>query len=279
MGENTPRCCAGHQSGEGWISDPRGFETRAHIAQDFALHTDLCEGLVSWDVCFGCQERGYAHRLKTKTLKLLNGLNGSVVKKRIVLRTSDMHKRMGFTSTFVSTGVLERCLEAGYEVWVLSSRKSFDEKDAFWRAVVPPERVFHARPNDWITGSSHDHMRLLGRLMKALGIELPDWVENPIGEYGPGYEECCDHIRAHGIPVGFTEDVDFISGPSLEEALESLPFVEVGNVYNCGGVTHVYARLTFRLSTNRRDRLTNTLKQSVPRGTVIRRVRNADIRC
>ncbi len=44
---------------------------------------------------------------------------------------------------FSSRGALERALEDGFTIYVVSNRDALTHQDNWWRALIPPERVFH----------------------------------------------------------------------------------------------------------------------------------------
>ncbi len=47
--------------------------------------------------------------------------------------------------SWYSTGKLEEALAGNYDVYVVSIRPAFGPQDDWWRALIPPDRIFNAR--------------------------------------------------------------------------------------------------------------------------------------
>lgn len=57
-------------------------------------------------------------------------------KKFAVFNTSEIQKFKGMSDELVSTGLLEKALEQGYAVFVVTTRNQFSDTDKWWRKLV-----------------------------------------------------------------------------------------------------------------------------------------------
>ncbi len=114
--------------------------------------------------------------------------------RRIVLTTSDIQKYLPGSDVprYKPTGLLERAIEEGYEVFITTTRTKLVETDDWWRKLVPDDHIFLTDP------SVEDMQEQLSsgwkKCVTALGLSWPtegdlksdhkdrlgsDWADKP----------------------------------------------------------------------------------------------------
>jgi hypothetical protein len=101
--------------------------------------------------------------------------------KRIVLTTTDFRH---YAHPYPTNGLLEKAIELGYEVFVVSTRSKTTEVDAWWLALVPADHIFLADPKPG-TCESWDIDSGRKRLVSALGLQWPEGIRPNIAYWLP----------------------------------------------------------------------------------------------
>lgn len=65
---------------------------------------------------------------------------------RINRRKFGAHKYEDATITSFSTGLLEKAIDEGYKVYVVSTREKLHECDDWWAAILPSEQIYLSDP-------------------------------------------------------------------------------------------------------------------------------------
>lgn len=104
-----------------------------------------------------------------------------------VFTTSEIQQSVfGNHTVLKSTGKLEDAIQQGYTCYVVSTRTKLSDTDAWWRALVPDERIFltskEESDEDRGFANSPSTIRPWENLYQVLGIKplplkTPDWEE------------------------------------------------------------------------------------------------------
>jgi len=127
---------------------------------------------------------------------------------KAIVTTSDINIiHYSDESTSSSTGVLEKILGDGHEVYVVTTRDKLCPTDDWWVKLVDSSKIFMGEPNYFEKGW-HD-------LFKALGHEWPTVEDDTPGPYTPKwkryfYKSAKGHEKVMQCPVFWTIAKDIL---------------------------------------------------------------------